>query len=86
LAVVVIPLLFETQAEAEFDKIICVACSPQSQCERLQARGWTDDQIRRRIAAQMSVEQKLARSHVVIWSEGQPEVHHRQIVKILQNL
>ncbi len=31
LAVVVIPLLFETQAEHAFDKIICVACSPASQ-------------------------------------------------------
>jgi dephospho-CoA kinase len=86
LVVVVIPLLFETQAEAEFDKIICVACSPQSQRERLQARGWPDDQIRRRIAAQMPVEQKLARSHFVVWSEGQPDVHRRQITKIFQIL
>ena len=86
LAVVVIPLLFETQAEAAFDKIICVACSPSSQSERLQARGWTDDQIRRRIAAQLPVEQKLARSHFVVWAEGQPEVHRRQIAKILKNL
>jgi len=37
LAVVIIPLLFETQAEAAFDKILCVACSSSSQRERLQA-------------------------------------------------
>jgi len=86
LAVVVIPLLFETQAEGVFDKIICVACSPSSQHERLQARGWSDDQIRRRIAAQLPVEQKLARSHFVVWSEGRPEVHRRQITQILENL
>ncbi len=86
LAVVVIPLLFETQAEAAFDQIICVACSPPSQRERLQARGWTDVQIYRRIAAQLPVEQKLARSHFVIWSEGRPEVHRCQIAQILHNL
>ena len=86
LAVVVIPLLFETQAETAFDKIICVASSPPSQLERLRARGWTGDQIGRRIAAQLPVEQKLARSHFVVWSEGRPEVHRRQISKILGNL
>jgi len=84
LAVVVIPLLFETQAENQFDEIICLACSPSSQRERLLARGWTDDQIRRRLAAQLPVAQKIARSHFVVWSEGQPAVHRRQLAKILQ--
>ena len=82
LAVVVIPLLFETQAESHFDKIICVACSPVSQRERLTARGWSPEQIARRIAAQMPVDQKLAQSHFVIWTEGSPEAHRRQIVEI----
>ncbi|MDR3456202.1 MAG: dephospho-CoA kinase [Verrucomicrobiae bacterium] len=81
--VVVIPLLFETQAEGCFDKIICVACSPDSQRARLAARGWTPEQIRQRIAAQMPVEQKLARSHFVVWSEGLPEVSQRQLGEIL---
>ena len=86
LAVVVIPLLFETHAESSFDKIICVACSPSAQRERLAARGWSPEQIRQRIAAQLPIEHKLARSHFVIWSEGQPEVHRRQIAQILQQL
>ena len=84
LAVVVIPLLFETQAENQFDEIICLACSPSSQRERLLARGWTDDQIRRRLAAQLPVAQKIARSHFVVWSEGQPAVHRRQLAQILE--
>ncbi len=83
MAVVVIPLLFETQAETAFDKIICVACSPQSQHERLLARGWSGDQIARRIAAQLPVEQKMARSHFVVWSEGLPEVTRRQLAEII---
>jgi dephospho-CoA kinase len=83
LAVVVIPLLFETKAESHFDQIICVACSPVAQHDRLVARGWPPEHIRQRIAAQMPVEQKLARSHFVVWSEGRPEVHHWQIAAIL---
>jgi dephospho-CoA kinase len=83
LGVVVIPLLFETQAEGSFDKIICIACSAESQRERLVARGWSPEQIRQRIAAQMPVEEKMARSHFVVWTEGATEVTRRQIGEIL---
>lgn len=86
LAVVVIPLLYETQAESHFDQIICAACSPAAQHERLAARGWDKAQIKHRIAAQMPVEQKIARSHFVLWTEGLLEVHHRQVEQILQKL
>ena len=86
IAVVVIPLLFETQAESHFDRILCVACSPAAQQERLAARGWDADQIRQRVAAQLPVEQKIARSHFVIWTEGLLEVQHRQVGQILRKL
>jgi dephospho-CoA kinase len=82
LAVVVIPLLFETRSENQFDKIICVACSADTQRERLRARGWSAKQISQRIAAQMPVEQKMARAHFVVWSEGLPAVARRQITEI----
>jgi dephospho-CoA kinase len=78
LAMVVIPLLFETQAESCFKQIVCVACSPQTQHQRLAERGWTAAQIQQRIAAQMPVEQKIARSDFVIWTEGVLEVHEQQ--------
>ena len=83
-AVVVIPLLYETQAEIYFDKIICVACSPSSQIERLKARAWTPEQIQQRIAAQLPVEQKIAHSHYVVWTEGLLENSRRQLAKILE--
>lgn len=86
LAVVVIPLLFETQAEGSFDKIACVACSPASQQERLRLRGWDSVQASQRIAAQMPVEQKIARSHYVIWTEGSMENHRRQVDKIISSV
>ncbi len=83
LAVVVIPLLFETRAESHFDRIICVACLPAAQNERLRMRGWTPEQIGQRNAAQMPVEQKIARADFVVWTDGTLEVHARQIERIL---
>jgi dephospho-CoA kinase len=85
-ALVVIPLLFETQAETSFEKIICVACSPVAQQERLQTRGWKDDQIVQRIAAQMPVEQKIARSDFVVWTEGSPVTHEQQVTRVFQQI
>ena len=83
LAVVVIPLLFETGAEIYFHKTICVACSGASQMQRLQARGWTPEQTRQRIAAQWSVEKKMNRADFVVWSEGELDLLGRQLGQIL---
>jgi dephospho-CoA kinase len=85
-AIVVIPLLFETQAESHFDKIICVACSTASQHERLLARGWTPEEIQQRIAAQWPVAQKISRSDFMVWTEGAPEIHAQQVGRILAKL
>ncbi|MFM2083051.1 MAG: dephospho-CoA kinase, partial [Verrucomicrobiota bacterium] len=59
IAVVVIPLLFETSAETQFDRIVCVACSPATQSARLAARGWAPAQIAARNAAQWPVQRKM---------------------------
>lgn len=83
LAVVVIPLLFETDAAGEFDQIICVACSAATQRERLLARGWTEAQIAQRIAAQLPAEEKMRRSHHVIWTEGGMDVHAQQVYRLV---
>ncbi len=86
LAVVVIPLLFETGAESAFHKIICVACSAPTQRQRLLSRGWTPDQIQQRLAAQWPVDQKIARSDFVVWTDGALDVHTQQLEQILSRL
>ncbi len=86
LAVVVIPLLFETRAESHFDKIICVACSAPVQRERLLARGWTSEQIRQRLAAQWPVEQKISRANFVVWTDGELCAQVRQLERIFVKL
>ncbi len=86
LAVVVIPLLFETRAESHFNKIICVACSAPTQRQRLLSRGWTPEQIKQRLAAQWPVEQKISRADFVVWTDGNLDNHAKQIERILTAL
>jgi dephospho-CoA kinase len=83
LAVVVIPLLFETEAGTHFDKIICTACSAASQRQRLQSRGWDERQIEQRIASQMPAEKKMELSNYVIWTEGELDVHAAQLQRVI---
>jgi dephospho-CoA kinase len=83
LAVVVIPLLFETKAENLFDATICVACSSATQRERLAARGWESTQIDQRNEAQWPVEKKISISDYVVWTEGILEIHAEQLRRLL---
>jgi dephospho-CoA kinase len=83
IACVVIPLLFETGAEKEFDTTLCVACSPATQHKRLQERGWTHEQISERIAAQFPMEKKIAQSTFVLWSEGSLDILAAQLERVL---
>lgn len=82
-AVVVIPLLFETNAQESFDAIICVACTAATQTERLLARGWTPEQARQRVASQWPAGEKMAKADFVIWTEGSLETHEQQLERIL---
>jgi dephospho-CoA kinase len=81
-AAVVIPLLFETSAQSHFSAVVCTACSVASQRERLRARGWSEEQIEQRLAAQWPIEKKMAMSNYVVWTEGDLVMHERQIDKL----
>lgn len=82
-AAVVIPLLFETKAESAFDSVVCLACSDVAQRARLKARGWSDEQIAQRIAAQLSVTEKMSRADRVVWTEGDVETTAAQLERII---
>ena len=82
-AVVVIPLLFETKVEAEFDAVICLACSEATQQQRLAARGWSVEHIQQRVAAQLPVADKRSRAHFVVWTEGAVETLTPQLARII---
>jgi dephospho-CoA kinase len=81
---VLIPLLYEVGREKAFDLCVCVACSPGTQRARLRERGWSDAEIDRRNAAQLSVEEKIKRADVVIWTDGVMENHAAQWRAVLE--
>jgi dephospho-CoA kinase len=80
--VVIIPLLFETGAASLFDGVVCLACSAQSQFQRLSSRGWDPGQIRQRLAAQWTIEQKINQSNYVIWTDTTLEAHAAQLERV----
>ena len=66
-----IPLLFETRWDADYDIICCVRSARATQVARMmETRGYTREEAEARLAAQMPVEEKAAKSHYVIENNG----------------
>jgi dephospho-CoA kinase len=84
IAAVVIPLLFETGTEKEFDATICVACSEATQRKRLSERGWNAEQIDQRVASQLPTEKKISKADFVAWNESCREVLAAQLSRIVR--
>ena len=69
--IAVIPLLFETHWDGEYDIICTVRSSRAAQVARLaETRGYTCEEAEARLAAQLPVEEKAAKSHYVIDNDG----------------
>lgn len=83
----VIPLLFEVGWADDWDVIICLASSEALQRERLmRLRGLSEEQARRRIAAQMPVAEKAARSHLVVHNDADVQTLAREAEKVYRFL
>lgn len=80
--VVVIPLLFETGAEEFFERVICIASSVERQSTRLQARGWSAEQVSGRLAAQWPIERKMDRANYVVWNDWSVAVLREQLGRV----
>ena len=86
LAVVDVPLLYETGGEKDFDRVIVTACAPGAQLARLLERGLTEDAARQRLAAQWPTKKKTSRADFVITTDGTFAETDAQIGQILENL
>ena len=82
-AIALIPLLFETDAARHCEATICAACSAKTQRQRLRQRGWNDEQIDQRIAAQLPIEKKMLLADYVVWTEGPLDVLEAQLARII---
>lgn len=66
-----IPLLYETGREDAFDAVVVTACSPEQQVARMRARDGLDDtEARRRLAAQLPIDEKARRADFVVDTSG----------------
>ena len=78
--VAIIPLLFEAHWEENFDIICCVRSARATQVARMmETRGYSREEAEARLAAQMPVEEKAAKSHYVIDNNGSPEELHAAV-------
>ena len=66
LAVVDVPLLFETGHERDFDRVIVTVCPAEMQIARLRERGMSEPDARLRLAAQWPTERKASHADFVI--------------------
>jgi len=75
-------LLIEASLDKKLDGLIVAWCKPEQQLERLVARGLTEAEARRRIAAQLSVEEKLHHATEKIDCSGSLEETRRQVAAL----
>jgi dephospho-CoA kinase len=78
-AIADIPLLYEVKRESDFDGVIVVACSPEIQLRRLLDRDISKPEALQRLAAQLPLDDKIARADYVIRTDGSFEETDRQV-------
>ncbi|MEO6786132.1 MAG: dephospho-CoA kinase [Chthoniobacteraceae bacterium] len=66
-----VPLLYETGAAAQFDRVIVVACHRDTQLSRLtRERGLAPELARRIMQAQLDLGEKIQKADHVIWNDS----------------
>jgi len=86
LAVVDIPLLYESGHAGDFDKVVATICPPDIQLARLLERGLSGEEARRRIAAQLPAAEKAERADFVVRTDGSFADTDRQVDELLHIL
>jgi dephospho-CoA kinase len=79
-------LLVEAGYQKDLDRLVITWCRPEQQLERLRARGFSDEDARRRIAAQMPVADKLRYATEKIDCSGSLEDTRKQVETLAAKL
>jgi len=79
-------LLVEAGYQKNLDGLVVAWSMPEQQLERLRARGLSDEEARRRIAAQLPVAEKLRHATEKIDCSGSLENTHRQVEALAAKL
>ena len=86
LALVDVPLLYETGHASDFDRVIATACPPDLQIKRLIDRGMSEREAQQRLAAQMPAIEKASRADFMIRTDGSLEETDKQVDEIYRTL
>lgn len=81
-----VPLLFEVSWERYFTKMVVVFVEDNIQKERLKARGMSQDEIERRMAAQMPLSEKIEKADYALINNGTEEMLREQCQKLHETL
>ena len=79
-------LLIESGIHKKLDGLVVAWCEPEHQLERLLARGLSEAEARRRIAAQLPVDEKLRLATEKIDCSGSLEETRRQVAALAARL
>jgi dephospho-CoA kinase len=86
LAIVDIPLLYETGHAGDFAKVVATTCRFDTQLERLARRGLTKEEGLQRLEAQLPSEEKARRADYVIRTDGSFAETEDQVDQVLSEL
>ncbi len=82
-----VPLLFETSGQSYFDQSLCIVCAKEQAIDRLtKNRGLSLEEIEKRWAHQMSVDEKRELSTYVIENNGTKEELKEKVIQYLHSL
>lgn len=79
-------LLIEAGMATRLDGLVVAWCTPEQQLERLRARGMSETEARRRIAAQLPLEEKLKRATYTVDCSGTLDETRAQVQDLASNL
>jgi dephospho-CoA kinase len=83
---VLVPLLFETGWTDGWSSVVCIAADEETVFRRLEKRGLNRDEAKQRIAAQMPLEEKAARSDFIIENNGSLDEFRQRINRLMKTL
>jgi dephospho-CoA kinase len=81
-----IPLLIEIGYQKSVDKVVVVYASEENHLKRMMERGVGPEEAKKRIRAQMPLEEKVKHADFVIQNDGSLEETRRQVEKIFDAL
>ncbi|MCU0858122.1 MAG: dephospho-CoA kinase [Pontiellaceae bacterium] len=85
-AAVLVPLLFEAGWTEGWDAVLCVTAPEEQIFQRLEKRGLSNEEARKRIAAQMPLAEKAAQADFIVENGGTPDALRRRIMDLIEQI